>query len=358
MTDSSVASTVHWRASSSDDQPLLVFVHESDAASESVLERLDSVPTGVAVAVLPAPSDATDLEKWLSEVTPAGRLLFLAAHGQAVGFVGTVLMDDPSRFVGAAILNGAFEADEELVPAALTGLPIFHAQGERDAVVPIPQQNRTWDYLVSESGAPVTIHLDCGAHELTEKSVAEFGKWLEHRLSRLASHPATSIGAAGPATWPVIGSLPERIGGRPRVTWSVPQQQISDQSMIEFQDRLLERFAAIAGVTMQDSEFSVPGSRALLLDEPSGRAGSLLDEETGEFAHLHPWYDGSLHVALPADQMGDAIAKGWAQPHMWAGTRFSDGFALIYGPRNDDEIEIINAIVEASHDFATGQDPA
>ena len=39
---------------------------------------------------------------------------------------------------------------------------------------------------------------------------------------------------------------------------------------------------------------------------------------------------------------------------MWAGTRFCAGFVLIYGPRNDAEVEIITAIVQASHDFATG----
>lgn len=355
MTDSSVASTVHWRASSGDDQPLLVFVHESDASTESVLEHLNSVPKSLAVAVLPVPADRSALSQWLGGEIVGERQVFLAAHGLASEIVGAVLMEDPSRFAGVALLNGAFAADEELTPVALTGLPVFHAQGERDVLVPIPAQNRTWNYLISESGAPVTIHLDNRGHDLTDETLGEFGEWMDYRLTHLASNPALPIGAGGATTWPIIGDLPERDGGRPRVTWSVPQQQISDQSMMEFQDRLLERFAAIDGVTVLDSEFSVPGSRAMLLDNPAGPPGSLLDEPTGEFAHLHPWYDGSLHVALPATQAGDAITKGWAQPHMWAGTRFCDGFVMIYGPRNDAEVEIITAIVEASHEFATGQ---
>jgi len=39
---------------------------------------------------------------------------------------------------------------------------------------------------------------------------------------------------------------------------------------------------------------------------------ALLVPAAGEFAHLHPAHDGSLHLALPPAQAADAIAKGWA----------------------------------------------
>lgn len=354
MTDSSLADTVHWRSSSSDDAPLFVLVHDHGEGTHAVRAVVELLPSGLDYAVLPAPSGADALGTWIDEAAPQGRPVFLAGHGHAVALVGELLLAEPGRFVGAALLNGALAEELDLPGAALTGLPVFHAQGERDVTVPIALQTRTWNYLISESGAPVTSHRDAGAHEVSAQTAFELEKWLEYRLVHLAAHGVAPVGLTAEAHWPVLGSLPARVGGRPLVTWSVPQQQISDQAMIEFQDRLFERISAFEGVKVETSQFAVPGARALLLADPSGRPAALLDEESGEFAHLHPWYDGSLHLALPADLAGDAIAKGWAQPHMWAGTRFVDGFVLVYGPRDEAEVEIVGAIVAAAHGFATG----
>ncbi|MDN5893358.1 MAG: DUF5519 family protein [Nocardioides sp.] len=361
MTDSSLASTIHWRSSSSDDAPLFVLVHASGEGTLAARGLVERLPAGLEYAVLPAPGSVDELARWLDEAAPQGRPVFCAAHGHAAELFGALLVAEPARFVGAALLNGAFSADTELLPAALTGLPVFHAQGERDLEVAIPMQNRTWDYLVSESGAPVTAHLDSGGHDITSATSAELEKWLEHRLEHVASHGVAPVGpldGGGQAQWPVIGELPTRRGGRPRVTWSIPQQQISDQSIIEFQDELFERVSGLEGVKVNGSAFSVPGTRGLALAGPAGRSGALLDEESGEFAHFHPWYDGSLHLALPPDLAADAIAKGWAQPHMWAGSRFADGFVLVYGPRDSAEVDLVAAIVEASHAYASGAESA
>ena len=76
--------------------------------------------------------------------------------------------------------------------------------------------------------------------------------------------------------------------------------------------------------------------------------------EVGEFAHLHPSYDGSLHLVLPPDQAADVSAKGWGRPHMWAGTRLSSGFMMVYGPRDEQELAVVLGIVRASHAYAGG----
>jgi phospholipase/carboxylesterase len=43
---------------------------------------------------------------------------------------------------------------------------------------------------------------------------------------------------------------------------------------------------------------------------------------------------------------------------MWAGTRLSPGFTMIYGPRDESELttvlRIVSASVSASHAYATG----
>ncbi|UUZ61231.1 luciferase domain-containing protein [Nocardioides sp. B-3] len=100
---------------------------------------------------------------------------------------------------------------------------------------------------------------------------------------------------------------------------------------------------------------SVPGARGFVAPAADGPDDAFLVTEVKEFAHLHPEQDGSLHLALPLDLAGDAIARGWAQSHMWAGVRLSPGFLMVYGPRDEAELEVVAGIVEASYRYALGQ---
>lgn len=359
---SDLASTVTWRRT--DDAPVLVvLVHEARAGSAAVNALVEQLPAELSYAVLAAPatgspeSDGSALLGLLDEVADDTKALVIAGHGEAAPAVGAAVLADPARFAGAAILNGAlpFADDQDLPGAALTGLPVFHSQGEQDITVPQKAQTRTWDYLTSESGAPVVAYRDMGGHDLTPTTMAELAKWLTHRVEHLTTVGAAPVALTDPAQWPTLGgTLPDRRGGRPRVTWSVPQQQISDQAMVEFTDLLVEKLGDMAGVEVGESSFAVPGARSLHARDGNGADAAFLDAETREFAHLHPWYDGSVHLALPPEQAADAIARGWAQPHMWAGTRFCDGFMLVYGPRDEAEVDVVAGIIGASYAFATG----
>ena len=102
------------------------------------------------------------------------------------------------------------------------------------------------------------------------------------------------------------------------------------------------------------SRISVPGARAFTLAEGSADPQAFLVPHVGEFAHLHPAYDGSLHLALPPARAADVSTKGWGRPHMWAGTRLSPGFVLVHGPRDDAELAVVRGIVAAAHAYASG----
>jgi phospholipase/carboxylesterase len=85
----------------------------------------------------------------------------------------------------------------------------------------------------------------------------------------------------------------------------------------------------------------------------TGPCNAFIVPAVGEFAHLHPQHDGSLHLTLPEHLAADAIAKGWAVPHSLAGLRLSLGMTMIFGPRDETEFGIVTAIVLASYQFAT-----
>jgi phospholipase/carboxylesterase len=61
----------------------------------------------------------------------------------------------------------------------------------------------------------------------------------------------------------------------------------------------------------------------------------------GEFAHLHPHSDGSLHLTLPRDLAEEVVAKGWGEPHVVVGW----ATLMVYGPRDPAELKVVWSIV-------------
>jgi Family of unknown function (DUF5519) len=97
----------------------------------------------------------------------------------------------------------------------------------------------------------------------------------------------------------------------------------------------------------------VPGARALVLapGEPLGPQEAFLIDR--EFAHLHPAPDYSLHAMLPTETVTEAVAAGWAGPHP-AALRgpIAPTAVMLYAPRDEAELDVIDSLVWASHAFA------
>lgn len=151
-------------------------------------------------------------------------------------------------------------------------------------------------------------------------------------------------------------SLPLRRGPRPRTTPTNPHTQLDQQPTDPaVRDRLAARLFALPGVSERPSAVSVPGARALCLDRQDGPREAFLIG--GEFAHLHPPPDLSLHVALPTSEADAAIAAGWGEPHPIARRGLlPSGVVMLYAPRDDDELDVIVRLVEAAWTNATAPD--
>jgi phospholipase/carboxylesterase len=136
----------------------------------------------------------------------------------------------------------------------------------------------------------------------------------------------------------------------------IPQEQRSDNAPRELQERLFNRVAALPGVSIRPSAISVPGARGLMLTGPQlGPDDAFLVPSAGEFAHVHPGHDGSMHLALPSTLATDLIAKGWGVAHPLAGVRLTPGMVMLFGPRDDAELDTVSGIVATSHAWASGQ---
>ena len=148
--------------------------------------------------------------------------------------------------------------------------------------------------------------------------------------------------------------LPKRSGARPRTTPTNPHTQLDQQPADpRWAEELAERVFALPGVVEEPSRISVPGARALVLapGEAVGPPEAFLIDR--EFAHLHPAPDHSLHAMLPTDTGEEAVAAGWAEPHPVALRGLIPPTAvMLYAPRDETELAVIEGLVRASHAFA------
>jgi hypothetical protein len=157
-------------------------------------------------------------------------------------------------------------------------------------------------------------------------------------------------------------TLAKRRGPRPTTTSTAPHTQLDQQPVDDtIRQQLADRVFALPGVHQAPSAVSVPGAHALVLSrdpslEPEATTGPAEAFLAGrEFAHLHPAPDQSLHLTLPHDLVHIAIEAGWAEVHpLVAAGRLPPTHVMVYAPRDTKELEVVTALVAASHRFATG----
>jgi phospholipase/carboxylesterase len=363
--------------------PLVVLLHGRGSHEREILTLTSHLPAGPAYTAVRAPiaegggyawfanrgigrpvaeslaATTAWFRTWLDGVAPTGRPVVLIGFSGGAAFAGALLLAEPSRFAGAGILYGTlpFDAGIPTAPAQLAGTPVFVAQGETDTVIPRELLERTWSYLLGDSGAPAYARRDPGGHGITARTLAELGGWIQERLAFLARRGPLAPAGHADVTWSGLpgGHLPVRAGDRPAVSWTIPQEQLTDTAPPALQEQLLARLAALPDVTVRQSAISVPGAHGLMLGPTArGSLDAFLVPPVGEFAHQHPGHDGSLHVALPPALAAEAIAAGWAQAHPLAGVRLTPGMVMVYGPRDETELEIVAGIVATAHAHATG----
>ena len=149
-------------------------------------------------------------------------------------------------------------------------------------------------------------------------------------------------------------TLPTRQAPAPRTTPATPHMQLDQFAPSQTQNELWQRMSAMANTDVGRSLISAPTSKALHLrpDHVSGPREAFLIGH--EFAHFHGDGSGSLHLTLPIDLVQAAVDAGWAEPHPAVALGFAPPtVVMVFAPRNDEELEIVWHLVEASFAFAT-----
>ena len=118
---------------------------------------------------------------------------------------------------------------------------------------------------------------------------------------------------------------------------------------------MVARVFALPGAVEGHSQVSPASARAVFLAEQKAERSpetSLAPGRRLEPVHLHGVDDTSIHLVLPAERGGRLVELGWAEPHQYAdfGTEF-----MLYGPRDEYELDIAVSFVEESLAFARGR---
>ncbi|KAJ0158676.1 hypothetical protein CTA2_11089 [Colletotrichum tanaceti] len=201
-----------------------------------------------------------------------------------------------------------------------------------------------------------------------------FVGWL---LVTLAIRPFALSQAA--ATWtgdfPAEGAhedveqVPRRRGDRAELGGIVPHRQLSQHAPERMREYIRNLFAnaVTQNPTLLESKRSLyeRNNSALFVSAPvlasSPAVPAACRTARGEIGHYHG--DLSVHMYLSPADARLAVEKGWAERHRLALPRGSlfegrfrvaDSYLMIYGPRDEDEMEILAAFLRNGIRYMTG----
>jgi phospholipase/carboxylesterase len=200
---------VAWRGSTDPSAPLVVLLHGRGSNEADIIGLADHLPAGAAYAAVRAPitegggyawfanrgigrpladslaSTTAWFRTWLQDAATGDRPVVLIGFSGGAAFAGGLLLADPTRFAGAAILYGTlpFDAGVPTTSRRLDGARVLVIHGDRDTVIPRELLDRTWNYLTGDAGSATTAVRDPDGHGLSTDALTELQGWLTTTLA-------------------------------------------------------------------------------------------------------------------------------------------------------------------------------
>lgn len=187
--------------------PLVVLLHGRGSSERDIIGLAGHLPTGPEYVAVRAPIAEGGGFAWFAnrgigrpvaeslratmdwfrawlDAEAGDRPVVLVGFSGGGAFAGGLLLDDPARWAGAAILFATlpWDAGVPTDQGRLDGARVLVMQGDADQVIPLELQRRTWDYLADERGAELDAYRSPGGHGLDLESVGRLAAWLSSTL--------------------------------------------------------------------------------------------------------------------------------------------------------------------------------
>lgn len=152
-------------------------------------------------------------------------------------------------------------------------------------------------------------------------------------------------------------NLPNRTGNRPETTNTNPHTQLNQQPEdLSHIRQLMDWAFTLGNIERRPSAVSVPGAIAMCMEKGHTCKKCNAFMAGTEFAHFHPHPDYSMHLGLPTKDAELMIEKGWGEWHPLIERGFlPPNIVMLYAPRDQEEREIAQLILQRSYDFAKGK---
>ncbi len=183
--------------------PLVVLLHGRGSNEGDIIGLASHLPEGPAYAAVRAPIGEGGGYAWFAnrgigrpiaeslretmdwfrtwlDTEAAGRRVVLVGFSGGAAFAGGLLLDDPARWDGVAVLFGTlpFDAGVPTTDGHLDGADVLAIQGDADTVIPRELLDRTWTYVNGASGATATTHRSPGGHGIDAGSLDVLRSWI------------------------------------------------------------------------------------------------------------------------------------------------------------------------------------
>ena len=154
-------------------------------------------------------------------------------------------------------------------------------------------------------------------------------------------------------------TIPERRGSRPKTGWHFfPHRQLDRYPNPTVRQRLVEIFDKHAAANTNLVEVTIsPRERsndAIVIKSSLPAPHPVAKKALREIAHWHH-LDHSMHMIMAPQDCKLVIERGWGERHPASGSfMLVKEQILIYAPRDEEELEVIERLLLASIGYMTG----
>lgn len=158
---------------------------------------------------------------------------------------------------------------------------------------------------------------------------------------------------------PSLKNLPKRSGSKPSIApFAVPHRQTDQHNTHQIREKQTKSFDTAVensqGQLIYKNSYLEKHSPGIFLADPNKGNQTVVDISHAEIGHIHA-FDGSMHLILSPSDTKEVIEKGWGELHGLANgeDRVARTYMLIYSPRDQNELDVTNQILDAAVKYSS-----